>query len=146
MRQLRENKSLKLRIEASEAAGDELGLGEILARSGRVFARHILGSPLRAINELRATSSSEIHQALKQIHSLEIGISIIHCADDNVFPMDEFQKAAKTFVKSDDIPPEGVDGVYTVRGNHNEILYNSEAYARVIEEVLTALDKKNHLG
>lgn len=137
------------RLAARRATSQDQTFQDALDVSGKVFMNHIRRSRLRFLEELRAVSGTEIHQIIKILHRKGIGITLVQCTEDNVFPMNEFQEAAKTFVLSGErsveyfpLPPLGIDGAYTIKGNHNEILYDPERYARVIEAILTAMEKK----
>jgi len=61
-------------------------------------------------------------------------ISIIHGVDDKFFPMERVQKMTTSKI---------VDGFYSVKGTHNEILLHQETHTKLIGQVLDALEKKS---
>lgn len=101
-------------------------------------AKYIAQNPLRAYQEVRAVSQSEIEGMLQYLHGEGIGIVIVHGVDDPGFPMERMQKV----VKSDAKPDGFVDGFLSVKGGHDDLYIHPEEYTGVAEKALTLLERK----
>ncbi len=97
-----------------------------------VGVKSILSNPSASFQEIQAIANSDITQALEEIHKNGIGVSIIHGADDKMFPMDKVQQMVKGNM---------VDGFYSVWGSHNSI-YQYDPFGQAAEAALTALENK----
>jgi alpha-beta hydrolase superfamily lysophospholipase len=151
-RQLEENKAVDARRKK------DLTIGDAAQSSGKEFNRHLVQSGVRALYELISVTETEIPEMLRTVHALGIGISIIHAGNDRVFPMETFQQVASDSLRTEKkygvngeinsiLTPQfelkfGIDGLYTVIGQHNELQFQPQKYTRAAEEALTALDKK----
>ncbi|HEY6421963.1 MAG TPA: alpha/beta fold hydrolase [Pseudonocardiaceae bacterium] len=101
-------------------------------------AKYIARNPLRAYQEVRAVSQSEIAGMLQHLHDEGIGIVIVHGVEDPGFPMERMQQV----VKSDAKPDGFVDGFLSVKGGHDDLYIHPEEYTRAAEQMLTALERK----
>jgi pimeloyl-ACP methyl ester carboxylesterase len=101
-------------------------------------AKYIAQNPLRAYQEVRAISQSEIDEMLQGLHGKGLGILVIHGVDDPGFPMERMQKV----VKSDKQPDGFVDGFLSVQGGHDELYIHPEKYTGAAEKMLTAMEQK----
>jgi pimeloyl-ACP methyl ester carboxylesterase len=105
-----------------------------------VGMKSILSNVKASIQEIQAISTADIADALREIHTNGIGVSIIHGADDRIFPMERLQEM---------VTSDMVSGFYSVAGSHNSI-YQYEPYERAVEAALTALEKRSrkveHVG
>ena len=90
--------------------------------------------PIESAKEINTNSATQIHDTLRELKEKHnIGISIIHGVDDDVFPMDRVQEMAKQ---------DMLDGFYSVKGTHGQIYLEPEKYTRLAEEALSSLEKK----
>jgi pimeloyl-ACP methyl ester carboxylesterase len=99
--------------------------------------RVLLSNLKRTKASINAITDSDIIDMLKTLKKEGIGISIIHGADDKVFPMERIQK---------EVGKDAITGFYSVRGGHNEIFIRPEQYTNAIDAALDALEvrKKQH--
>jgi pimeloyl-ACP methyl ester carboxylesterase len=95
--------------------------------------RNFLKSLKQGLPSARAMACSEIHEILRSLKKLGIGISIIHSVDDILFPMDRVQETTSS---------DEVDGFYSVRGGHNDFFLKPEDWTLLVHEALSALDQK----
>lgn len=95
--------------------------------------RNFLESLKQGLPSARAVACSEIHEILRTLKQLGIGISIIHSVDDVLFPMDRVQETTSG---------DEVDGFYSVRGGHNDFFLKPEDWTLLVHEALSALDQK----
>jgi pimeloyl-ACP methyl ester carboxylesterase len=93
----------------------------------------ITGNPLRSIKEVFAIANSDIRAMLVDLKEKGVGINLIHCVDDAMFPMEKVQEAIDT---------SHVDGVYSIHGMHNEVILNPDPVTKVIDHSIRALAKK----
>jgi pimeloyl-ACP methyl ester carboxylesterase len=103
------------------------------SRTIKESIKYIAKNPLRALKESVAISESEIHNMLKDLHEKGIGVAVVAGVDDKVFPMDKIQQIAKN---------DELDGFLSVKGGHNEIIFDPEKYVTAAEQLLTQLEKK----
>ncbi|MDA2936041.1 alpha/beta hydrolase [Patescibacteria group bacterium AH-259-L05] len=102
--------------------------------SFREGGKSISSGPVRAFKELLVISKIQIHELLRELKKKGVGISIIHAADDKIFPMDKIQDIAKS---------DQLDGFYSVKGTHNEFFLKPKKYTRLADQALTALESKH---
>lgn len=95
--------------------------------------KYFLKNPSRALKESSEIATYEIQEKLEELRKKGIGISVIHGVDDDVFPMEEVQnKTGK----------EHVDGFYSVKGGHAEIVQHPEKYMDLVDDALDKLEEK----
>ncbi len=104
-------------------------------KSLRDLIVYINKNPFRATDEAISISESDIRETLKTLHDKGVGISVIHGADDAVFPMDSMQKQLGN--------SKIIDGFYSVKGGHYEISKHPKVYTHLIDSALGALEKKH---
>jgi pimeloyl-ACP methyl ester carboxylesterase len=97
-----------------------------------VGIKSVLSDISESYEEVKAISRSDITPALKKLHELGIGVSIIHAVEDKIFPMEKIQQMIKA---------DMIDGFYSVQGPHNSIMLY-RPFGQVAEEALTALENK----
>ncbi|MFH1183029.1 MAG: alpha/beta hydrolase [Candidatus Moraniibacteriota bacterium] len=95
--------------------------------------KYIGKNPAMAMREVGAIAQSDITELCKQLKEKGIGISFVCGVDDKAFPMERVQKQANT---------EMLDGFYSVKGGHGELVLHPEKYTSLVEEALSALEKK----
>lgn len=95
--------------------------------------KSIGANPALALKEVLALSNSNICEMLEKLREKGIGISVIHAVDDKAFPMGRVQKM---------VDSGQVDGFYSVKGTHNEIILNQRKYSLLAEKALTDLENK----
>ncbi len=100
--------------------------------SPEIGKKSIRSDILASIKEVIAISKADITPGLEEIHKQGVGVSIIHAADDRIFPMEKVQKMVKGKM---------IDGFYSVRGSHN-MVYLYEPFGRIAEKALSDLEKK----
>ncbi len=93
----------------------------------------IAKNPMQAIKEVLAISNTDIRATLEKLKEKGIGISVIHAVDDKAFPMERMQKAVNI---------QQIDGFYSIKGTHNEILLNHKEVSRLVDQALVALEQK----
>lgn len=97
------------------------------------LTKSAITNPLKATQEIKAISGTQIHELLKELKEAGIGIVIIHGVDDKVFPMDRVQEIAKA---------DQLDGFVSVKGTHGQLMLEAEKYTKAAESMLTALENK----
>jgi pimeloyl-ACP methyl ester carboxylesterase len=107
-------------------------IGRSVFRDNVERARYILKNIPLSISEGVGISNSDIHETLRELHDLGIGIVVIHGIDDPVFPMDRIQEVVNT---------DQLDGFYSVKGGHSEIWTHPEKYVALAEQALEDLAK-----
>ena len=83
--------------------------------------------------EVHAMANADITWILAELKKKGIGISIIHGGDDKYFPMERVQQMVKT---------NQIDGFYSVKGGHMEIITRAGRYAGLVEQAFTDLENK----
>lgn len=112
-----------------DAGKVEFDLGNLL--------KIINSNPAQSIRELDAIAAADIRDALTTLKEQGVGISIIHSADDEIFPMSQMQKMANVSM---------LDGFYSVGGTHQVINKRPTQYTQLAEAALTALEEKQRKG
>ncbi|MFH1192401.1 MAG: alpha/beta fold hydrolase [bacterium] len=97
-------------------------------------AKAIIANPKRSMDEVFAIAKTQTEDLLKELKEKGIGISIIHAVDDKAFPIDNVQE---------NITKDDVNGFYSVKGTHNEIILNPEKYTKLVDFALTAMEEKD---
>ena len=92
-----------------------------------------LTDPIKAIEEAEAISKTDIINMLKEIKNKGIGVAVLSAADDKIFPMDKIQKNLNSNM---------VDGFYSLRGGHNEIIFRPVEYSALINDIFKKLEDK----
>jgi D-aspartate ligase len=87
----------------------------------------------QTLAEARAIAEADIRDMLVYLRRRGTGIAIIHGADDRLFRMEEMQKHVDAGM---------VDGFYSVKGGHQQILLEPSRHARLASDVLLALERK----
>lgn len=122
-------------------------------------------SPRKSFQEIYAISQSDIRDILRELKKQGVGISIIHGVDDKGFPMERIQferlpnESDKEFnariekIKQDNgktaekikgnIDTSMIDGLYSVKGVHNEIFLRPDLYTKIVIHALDAMEKKS---
>ncbi len=96
----------------------------------------------QARKEVVAISKADIYQTLKELKEKGIGISVICGVDDEVIPMDKIQKQMAENIAAGKPASDFLDGFYSVKGHHQELILNPEKYADAAEAAISALEKK----
>lgn len=110
---------------------------------GNEVTASALKAPILATKEVASIARTQVVNLLREIKALGIGISIIHGADDKVFPMSRMTKTIHSEKQSEDEDIEKLlDGFYSVGGGHAEFLVKAADYTRLAEKALTALELK----
>jgi len=104
-----------------------------ILRSFSEAGKAVASNPLQALKQGIAISGTQIQEQLKKLKEKGIGISIIHAGKDKAFPMDRVQRVARS---------EQLHGFYSVTGSHNQIYLEPRRYSLVVDEALTALEKR----
>jgi len=118
---------------ASEARRTDTDRQAEKLRSPLIPLRVIASNLKRAWGSVKVVADSDIVDMLKDLKAQGVGISIIHGADDKVFPMERVQK---------EVGADAVTGFYSVRGGHNEIFIRPEQYTKVADLALDALEAR----
>jgi len=95
-----------------------------------------------AAKETTAISRADIYQLLEELKEKGIGISVICGVDDEVFPMDKIQKQVAENITAGKSASDFLDGFYSVKGHHQELILNPEKYAGAAEAAISALENK----
>jgi pimeloyl-ACP methyl ester carboxylesterase len=90
-------------------------------------------NPMQAVKQVFAMSNSDIRGMLEKLKKQGVGISVIHAVDDKAFPMERMQEMVNT---------DQVDGFYSIKGTHNEILLNHKRCSELADQALSDLEKK----
>lgn len=97
-------------------------------------AKYVLKNPSLAVREIVAISKSDITKLIQELKGRGIGISIIQGADDKTFLMSRVQEETEKKM---------VDGFYSIKGDHFNIISNSDEVMLVADQALSSLaDKK----
>jgi hypothetical protein len=88
---------------------------------------------MQAVKQVFAMSDSDIRGMLEKLKKQGAGISVIHAVDDKAFPMERMQEMVNT---------DQVDGFYSIKGTHNEILLNHKRCSELADQALSDLEKK----
>jgi pimeloyl-ACP methyl ester carboxylesterase len=95
--------------------------------------KNVAGNVLQSLREGLAIANSDIKDMLKSLKDEGKHIAVIHGAQDHAFPMNKMQEI---------VDDEMVDGFYSVKGGHNQVILNPAAYTKVINHALDALEAK----
>jgi len=90
-------------------------------------------NPMQAVKQVFAMSDSDIRGMLEKLKKQGVGISVIHAVDDKAFPMERMQEMVNT---------DQVDGFYSIKGTHNEILLNHKRCSELADQALSDLEKR----
>jgi pimeloyl-ACP methyl ester carboxylesterase len=90
--------------------------------------KYIAKNPIRAFNEVKDISATQIEEMLLALHEKGIGIIVMSGVDDPIFPMDKLQEIVKLGM---------IDGFVSLRGGHGEIGNNPEHFMVAAEDLLT---------
>jgi len=99
----------------------------------------ILKTPFQTLKEVIAIAKSDTKEIIKEIRAMGIGVSIIHTVDDKFFPMEKVQN---TFTRENKEEETMLDGFYSAKGTHNEILLRPKEYSDLVDVALDDLEKK----
>lgn len=111
------------------------GLGGMVKKSGKAtkeLAKSIKAGPKKSWESIGIITKTKIHELLEVVRAQGIKVSIVHGVDDKFFSMEDVQEMTKKKM---------VDGFYSVRGTHNEMYLNPEAYTNLVDQGLDALEK-----
>lgn len=100
-------------------------------RGSSELNRVIASGPKAAWESIGVIAESQIDELLENLKRLGLGIAIVHGVDDKFFSMEKVQKMTTN---------KTVDGFYSVRGTHNEILVHPEKHIKLIDQALDALE------
>ena len=100
-------------------------------RGGPELSKVIAAGPKATWESIGVIAESQIDELLESLKKLGLGIAIVHGVDDKFFPMEKVQKMTTN---------KTVDGFYSVRGTHNEILIHPEKHVKLIDQALDALE------
>ena len=130
---LKETKLVKTEIEQAEKEGRQPNLNE---RELPLDLKHMLNFLASrfpaALKELKAISASDVLEMLAALKEKGIGVSIIHGAEDKLFPMEKVQEQVQA---------KHLDGFYSVKGTHTRFSANPEQYAMLLDTALSDLEK-----
>jgi pimeloyl-ACP methyl ester carboxylesterase len=115
--------------------------------------KSVLHDPKSSAGEALAAARSNVSYLLRGLREKGINIFLIHGADDAAFPFlrvsAELHKQKKEDDRLGDLSggEEGdilkiVNGVYSVKGGHEDFMYKPEQYTRLAEAALRAVDEK----
>jgi pimeloyl-ACP methyl ester carboxylesterase len=105
-----------------------------LSQIARNAAGYVADNPRRAYSEASATLQANILddlEVLREKYGLQV--AIVASVDDYIMQMDKFQAAVKN---------HHIDGFYSIKGGHNELILDSERQGTVIASILSDLAKK----
>lgn len=113
--------------------------------------KSVMRQPVRAFKEVQAIANANLVHLLRDIKEKEVNIVIIHSAEDPVFPFLRMNKSIQKEKRVEDRlgetePELGgeilklLDGVYSVKGGHEEFIYKAEDYTRLAEAAFTAME------
>lgn len=118
------------------------------------FWKWALEDPKLSIEDVKDMARGEVFQLLKAVKAQGVGISIIHGAGDEVFPMRRVQGVIGDQVKQikdaaglddsskKDLSEKVLDGFYSVEGRHGRINTQPERYTRAALIALAAAEAK----
>lgn len=109
-----------------------LGRERMATTAGNESQTYITKNPYRAFTEVVGISTGQIHDALRELRSKGVHISVMAQVDDPVFPMDRMQKT---------VTGDMVDGFLSIRGPGHGI-GAPEVYAPAMEALLSAMEQK----
>ena len=113
--------------------------------SHREGLKSVIKSPIHSMKEVFGMANTDLVHLLRELKEKGIHIIIIHSPEDPVFPftrMNEVLRKEKIASADGDIL-KLVDGVYSVKGGHEESIYKAEDYARVSIAALNAVAAKH---
>lgn len=121
------------------------GTKQIIIDGARALSLHLP----KSYQEAKAISGAQIHEMLKDLKKGGHGISVIHSVDDQVFPMERVQKTVAPYADAAKPSHSGkyadmVDGFYSVKGTHNQIVIKPKECTKLADEALTQLEKKHN--
>lgn len=120
-------------LELHEALDDEKVQKDLL-RFLRETGKAVMKDPFRSAQEVATMSKTDVLAVLAEVKTKGVGISIIHSVDDALFRMSEVQKMVKE---------DHIDGFYSVKGGHFAFPTQGEEYTLLVDQALSALEKKN---
>lgn len=106
----------------------------------RGFQKYLFDEKAASVSELRAMAKTQIRALLKKAHENGVLISIIHGADDEVYPMERIVGQTSRAAPDEDLI---VDGFYSVKGGHGEFVMDPERWTQIADAALTALEAKS---
>jgi pimeloyl-ACP methyl ester carboxylesterase len=121
---------------------------EQIASIHKGYVSDFLKNPVHAIKEGLAVTKLDIINMLVSLRKRGIGIVVVSCSDDVVFPMKEIQDKLGSQVFSDEsgfpkISEESpIDGVVVFKGLHDDLLVYPENHAVADVLLLESLEKK----
>lgn len=144
------NKRVK-RGEVSDLAKEQV------AKGTPELAHWVAANPKASVKEIQDMARAELVSILKDIKTHDVGISIIHGADDPLFRMSEVRESLKQEIRrvreaAGHDPEERrgnledvekvVDGFYSVAGGHGKFNTDPERYTPATLAALAALEHK----
>lgn len=106
-----------------------------LGKIGTVYweaLKVIASDPKKSWQEIMSIVNYQIPDLLTEIKQQGHGISIIHTADDQAFPMKKVQQMVNTKM---------VDGFVSAKGSHNELYLNPVPMAGWVDHLLDSMEK-----
>ncbi|OHA78639.1 MAG: hypothetical protein A2V96_02975 [Candidatus Yonathbacteria bacterium RBG_16_43_6] len=97
------------------------------------IAKYFLSNPALSLREAVAISQADILQMISELKQHNIGVSVISGVDDKIIPMDKLQEKVSS---------NSINGFYSVKGGHNEILFQPIKYMGAVDTALDALEKR----
>ena len=102
--------------------------------------KYILRNPALAVKEIAEITQADITDMLEEIKKRGTRISIISSADDRLLLMKDIQDNEK--LKGGE-SKKLLDGFYSVKGGHHNLITNPDDSMLVIDQALQALNKKS---
>jgi pimeloyl-ACP methyl ester carboxylesterase len=104
---------------------------ETRVERGKVVTQHAV----RTLETLSTMASVHIEDLLQVLKERGAHISIIHGADDVLFPMERMQRL---------VDGNMIDGFYSIRGGHNDYFLEPEKYSFTVSQAIEALEAKDN--
>jgi pimeloyl-ACP methyl ester carboxylesterase len=120
-------------------------LEPMISNVSKEIPKTTVKDPYGSFKRFLAIAKADINEAIQEIRDLGIGVSVIHSVNDKIFPMDKVQEnlARTEEEKKDD--KHKLDGFYSVKvdgGTHNEIAFEPEKIALLIDDALDKMEIK----
>lgn len=111
------------------------GYSKPLKTVDNVMLDSIIKDPIQAFREVLAISDAQIHEFLIGLREKGVGVSIVSAVEDDAFPTERMQEI---------VTKDMVDGFYTVKGKHNQFIYDANVYTELAENALVGMNNRKH--
>lgn len=122
------------RLQYEESSGEPPARTKRAANVLRLTLKSLTQNPRSIWSSIVAGGTMDTTALFQDLRSQGHRIAVIHGVDDAMLPMNKIQN---------NVTPTMVDGFYSVRGGHNEMMNEPEKFNSVIDEALDALERRS---